>query len=190
MNLELPRESVVDQSNPTETVVSVETSDGALSVSDGSKGPVSIVLTKGPDAAVSSGWQPIRQFVIDVIELAQNGGGRIKLKLTPPEQGELEISLSIDGVGRAHLAVTGAEGVVRDRLESTADSLQRQFSQMGLSLAMDLNSGASQQGRGDSRENGRTDSFLTSNPYSQTSPSVRSSQQLGPAESGVLHLIA
>lgn len=189
-NLELPKEPVVDQLNATETVVSVETTDGVLNVSDGNKASINNLSTKGPDAAVSSGWQPIRQFVVDVIELAQNGGGRIKLKLTPPEQGELEISLSIDGIGRAHLAVTGAEGVVRDRLESTAESLQRQFSQMGLSLAMDLNSGASRQDRGDSRGDGRPDGFLTSNPYSQTAPTVRSSQRLSPADSGVLHLIA
>jgi len=189
-NLELPKEPVVDQLNATETVVSVETTDSVLNVSDGNKASINNLPTKGPDAAVSSGWQPIRQFVVDVIELAQNGGGRIKLKLTPPEQGELEISLSIDGIGRAYLAVTGAEGVVRDRLESTAESLQRQFSQMGLSLAMDLNSGASRQDRGDSRGDGRSDGFLTSNPYSQTAPTVRSSQRLSPADSGTLHLIA
>jgi len=189
-NLELPKEPVVDQLNTTEEVVSIDASDGVLNVSNGNETSINNISTKGLGAAVSSRQQPIRQFAVDVIELAQNGGGRIKLKLTPPEQGELEINLSIDGVGRAHLVVTGAEGVVRDRLESTADSLQKQFSQMGLSLAMDLNSGASRQDRGDPRGDGRPDGFLTSNPYSQTAPSVRSSQRLSSAGSDVLHLIA
>jgi hypothetical protein len=190
LSSEYPKELVIDDLSVTEPVVSIEASDSAVAVSDGNKAPITTVSTKGADTAGPSGWQPIRQFAVEVIELAQNGGGRIKLKLTPPEKGELEISLSIDAIGRAHLAVSGAEGVVRDRLESTADSLQKQFSQMGLSLAMDLNSGATRQDRGDSRGEGRSDGFPTPNPYSQTSPSVRSSQRLSPADSGALHLIA
>lgn len=190
LSSEYPKELVIDDLSVTEPVVSIEASDSVVAVSDGNKAPITTVSTKGADTAGPSGWQPIRQFAVEVIELAQNGGGRIKLKLTPPEKGELEISLSIDAIGRAHLAVSGAEGVVRDRLESTADSLQKQFSQMGLSLAMDLNSGATRQDRGDSRGEGRSDGFPTPNPYSQTSPSVRSSQRLSPADSGALHLIA
>ena len=190
LSAEYPKELVIDDLSVTEPVVSIEASDSAVAVSDGNKAPITTVSTKGADTAGPSGWQPIRQFAVEVIELAQNGGGRIKLKLTPPEKGELEISLSIDAIGRAHLAVSGAEGVVRDRLESTADSLKKQFSQMGLSLAMDLNSGATRQDRGDSRGEGRSDGFPTPNPYSQTSPSVRSSQRLSPADSGALHLIA
>lgn len=75
---------------------------------------------------------------VEIMRLAQQGGGQVVMELTPPDQSKFRIDLKIDHQGVASLVVEGASDSTRSRLEQGAEALQQQFSEMGLSLQLDM----------------------------------------------------
>lgn len=75
---------------------------------------------------------------VEIMRLVKQGGGQIVMELTPPDQSKFKIDLKIDAQGVASLVVEGASDSTRSRLERGAEGLQQQFSEMGLSLQLDM----------------------------------------------------
>ena len=75
---------------------------------------------------------------LEVVRLAQQGGGQVVMQLTPPDESKFKIDLTINPQGMASLVVEGASDSTRARLEQTVQGLQDQFQQMGLQLQLDM----------------------------------------------------
>ena len=75
---------------------------------------------------------------LEVVRLAQQGGGQVVMQLTPPDESKFRIDLTIGHQGMASLVVEGASDSTRARLEQTVQGLQEQFQQMGLQLQLDM----------------------------------------------------
>lgn len=80
----------------------------------------------------------VNSLSIEVKQLLTSGGGSVRMVLTPPEQGVLQLDLVVSDLGTATLEVYGVTESVRERLESGSTALQRQFEQMGLTLSLSL----------------------------------------------------
>lgn len=80
----------------------------------------------------------VNNVSIEVKQLLTSGGGSVRMALTPPEQGTLQLDLVVTDSGAATLEVYGVTEAVRERLENGSTALQRQFEQMGLTLSLSL----------------------------------------------------
>jgi hypothetical protein len=110
--------------------------------------PSSVISTdrfgamSAPSQATSSSAQaasPLMNSVsVEIKQLLTNGGGSVRIALTPPEQGMLQLDLVVSDSGLATLEVFGVTESIRERLESGSTTLQRQFEQMGLTLSLSL----------------------------------------------------
>jgi len=74
----------------------------------------------------------------EVMRVLKEGGGRVVMEVTPPDQGTIRIDLRLDNQGRAIVVVDGASDSTRARLEQGSAQLKEQLSQMGLSLSLDM----------------------------------------------------
>jgi hypothetical protein len=84
-------------------------------------------------ASLSSG--PLH---LEVMRVLKEGGGRVIMEVTPPDQGSIQLDLRLDGNGRAYLIVEGASDSTKARLEQGGSQLKEQLAQMGLSLSLDM----------------------------------------------------
>jgi hypothetical protein len=84
-------------------------------------------------ASLSSG--PLH---VEVMRVLREGGGRVIMEVTPPDQGAIQLDLRLDGNGRAYLIVEGASDSTKARLEQGGSQLKEQLAQMGLSLSLDM----------------------------------------------------
>jgi hypothetical protein len=75
---------------------------------------------------------------VEVLRMAREGGGRVTLELTPPDQGSYRLDLRIDEAGQATLVVEGVSESMRTRLEMGEAALRDQFNQMGLQLNLQM----------------------------------------------------
>lgn len=75
---------------------------------------------------------------VEILRLVQQGGGQIVMEVAPPDQGKYRIDLRIDAKGEVSLVVDGLTDSARTRMEQGESGLREQFSQMGLSLHLDL----------------------------------------------------
>ena len=75
---------------------------------------------------------------VEVLRMAREGGGRVTLELTPPDQGSYRLDLRIDEAGQATLVVEGVSESMRTRLEMGEAALREQFNQMGLQLNLQM----------------------------------------------------
>ncbi|QWE19942.1 flagellar hook-length control protein FliK [Polynucleobacter sp. AP-Kolm-20A-A1] len=74
----------------------------------------------------------------EVMRVLKEGGGRVVMEVTPPDQGTIRIDLRLDNQGRAIVVVDGASDSTRARLEQGSSQLKEQLAQMGLSLSLDM----------------------------------------------------
>lgn len=74
----------------------------------------------------------------EVLRVLKEGGGRVVMEVTPPDQGTVQLDLRLDNKGNAHLVVQGASDSTRARLEQGSQQLFEQFQNMGLNLTMDM----------------------------------------------------
>lgn len=74
----------------------------------------------------------------EVLRVLKDGGGRVVMEVTPPDQGTIRIDLRLDNQGRAIVVVDGASDSTRARLEQGSAQLKEQLAQMGLSLSLDM----------------------------------------------------
>ena len=74
----------------------------------------------------------------EVLRVLKEGGGRVVMEVTPPDQGTVQLDLRLDNKGNAHLVVQGASDSTRARLEQGSQQLFDQFQNMGLNLTMDM----------------------------------------------------
>ncbi|QWE19319.1 flagellar hook-length control protein FliK [Polynucleobacter corsicus] len=74
----------------------------------------------------------------EVMRVLKEGGGRVVMEVTPPDQGTIRIDLRLDNQGRAIVVVDGASDSTRTRLEQGSSQLKEQLAQMGLSLSLDM----------------------------------------------------
>lgn len=74
----------------------------------------------------------------EVMRVLKEGGGRVVMEVTPPDQGTIRIDLRLDNQGRAIVVVDGASDSTRARLEQGSAQLKEQLAQMGLSLSLDM----------------------------------------------------
>jgi len=81
---------------------------------------------------------------IEVMRVLKEGGGRVVMEVTPPDQGSIQLDLRLDGNGRAYLIVEGASDSTKARLEQGGSQLKEQLAQMGLSLSLDMRDRSSQ----------------------------------------------
>jgi len=99
-------------------------------------------LTMAPAQAAGTESRGANAFMngvaIEVKQLLTSGGGSVRMELTPPEQGTLQLDLVISDLGAVTLEVYGVTESIRERLESGSTTLQRQFEQMGLTLSLSL----------------------------------------------------
>lgn len=75
---------------------------------------------------------------VEVMRVLREGGGRVIMELTPPDQGTIQLDLRLDGNGKAYLIVEGASDSTKARLEQGGSQLKEQMAQMGLSLSLDM----------------------------------------------------
>ena len=75
---------------------------------------------------------------VEVMRVLREGGGRVIMELTPPDQGTIQMDLRLDGNGKAYLIVEGASDSTKARLEQGGSQLKEQLAQMGLSLSLDM----------------------------------------------------
>lgn len=75
---------------------------------------------------------------VEVMRVLREGGGRVIMELTPPDQGTIQLDLRLDGNGKAYLIVEGASDSTKARLEQGGSQLKEQLAQMGLSLSLDM----------------------------------------------------
>jgi hypothetical protein len=127
---------------------------------------------------------------MEVLKLVRQGGGQIVLELTPPDQGSYRLDLRLDTQGRAQLVVEGASDSIRTRLEQGEGGLREQFSQMGLSLALQYR----QPGNEASRDSSDTDSAQKAESAEQGMSVAHADASLAPGfqrlERGLVHLYA
>jgi len=81
---------------------------------------------------------------VEVMRVLREGGGRVILEVTPPDQSAIQLDLRLDGNGKAYLIVEGASDSTKARLEQGGAQLKEQLAQMGLSLCMDMRDRSSQ----------------------------------------------
>lgn len=74
----------------------------------------------------------------EVMRVLKEGGGRVVMEVTPPDQGTIRIDLRLDNQGSAIVVVDGASDSTRARLEQGSAQLKEQLAQMGLSLSLDM----------------------------------------------------
>lgn len=75
---------------------------------------------------------------VEVMRVLKEGGGRVIMEVTPPDQGAIQLDLRLDGNGKAYLIVEGASDSTKARLEQGGSQLKEQLEQMGLSLSLDM----------------------------------------------------
>jgi len=75
---------------------------------------------------------------IEVMRVLKEGGGRVIMEVTPPDQGTLQIDLRLDNQGKAILIVDGASDSTRARLEQGSAELRQQLADMGLQLSLNM----------------------------------------------------
>jgi len=83
---------------------------------------------------------------VEVMRVLKEGGGRVIMEVTPPDQGAIQLDLRLDGNGKAYLIVEGASDSTKARLEQGGAQLKEQLAQMGLSLSMDMRDRSDQSG--------------------------------------------
>jgi hypothetical protein len=83
---------------------------------------------------------------VEVMRVLKEGGGRVIMEVTPPDQGAIQLDLRLDGSGRAYLIVEGASDSTKARLEQGGSQLKEQLAQMGLSLSLDMRDRSDQSG--------------------------------------------
>jgi hypothetical protein len=98
-----------------------------------------ILKLEPQQASLSSG--PLH---LEVMRVLKEGGGRVIMEVTPPDQGSIQLDLRLDGNGRAYLIVEGASDSTKARLEQGGSQLKEQLAQMGLSLSLDMRDRSSQ----------------------------------------------
>jgi hypothetical protein len=81
---------------------------------------------------------------VEVMRVLREGGGRVILEVTPPDQGAIQLDLRLDGSGRAYLIVEGASDSTKARLEQGGAQLKEQLAELGLSLNLDMRDRSSQ----------------------------------------------
>ena len=81
---------------------------------------------------------------VEVMRVLREGGGRVIMEVTPPDQGSIQLDLRLDGNGKAYLIVEGASDSTKARLEQGGAQLKEQLAQMGLSLSLDMRDRSSQ----------------------------------------------
>lgn len=81
---------------------------------------------------------------VEVMRVLRQGGGRVILEVTPPDQSSIQLDLRLDGNGKAYLIVEGANDSTKARLEQGGAQLKEQLAQMGLSLSLDMRDRSSQ----------------------------------------------
>ena len=81
---------------------------------------------------------------VEVMRVLREGGGRVIMEVTPPDQGAIQLDLRLDGNGKAYLIVEGASDSTKARLEQGGAQLKEQLEQMGLSLSLDMRDRSSQ----------------------------------------------
>jgi hypothetical protein len=99
---------------------------------------VAVAQSSATVAESKSANSLVNNVSIEVKQLLTSGGGSVRMALTPPEQGTLQLDLVVTDSGTATLEVYGVTEAVRERLESGSTALQRQFEQMGLTLSLSL----------------------------------------------------
>ena len=75
---------------------------------------------------------------IEVMRVLKEGGGRVIMEVTPPDQGTLQLDLRLDNQGKAILIVDGASDSTRARLEQGSAELRQQLAEMGLQLSLNM----------------------------------------------------
>ncbi len=75
---------------------------------------------------------------IEVMRVLKEGGGRVIMEVTPPDQGTLQLDLRLDNQGKAILIVDGASDSTRARLEQGSAELRQQLADMGLQLSLNM----------------------------------------------------
>jgi hypothetical protein len=128
------------------------------------------------------------QVHVEVLKMVKEGGGRVVIELTPPDQSTFTIELSIDDARVATLRVEGASDSTRTRLEQTSEALRDQFTQMGLQLQLDVRQGRSDQQAAQQAEAWVSDSNRVVSNASQAqaaSASAQSRQQQATTEGRV-----
>ena len=75
---------------------------------------------------------------VEIQRMVKQGGGRVVMELTPPDQSKFTIELKLDDKGGAFLRVEGVSDSTKTRLEQSAPQLQEQFQEMGLNLQLDM----------------------------------------------------
>ena len=73
-----------------------------------------------------------------VMQALKEGGGRVVMELSHPDQGTIQLDLRLDNQGKAYLTVEGASDSTRARLEQGSSQLKDQLASMGLSLTLDM----------------------------------------------------
>jgi len=81
---------------------------------------------------------------VEVMRVLREGGGRVIMEVTPPDQGAIQLDLRLDGNGKAYLIVEGASDSTKARLEQGGAQLKEQLEQMGLTLSLDMRDRSSQ----------------------------------------------
>lgn len=81
---------------------------------------------------------------VEVMRVLREGGGRVILEVTPPDQGAIQLDLRLDGNGKAYLIVEGASDSTKARLEQGGEQLKEQLAQLGLSLSLNMRDRSSQ----------------------------------------------
>jgi len=163
--IDTPEMAVID--SPLKEVASPDAVESAMATS--SSNPVSnpassfvdpmYRLATSPFASEQPGWtqsaQPVRlepqhaslstgPLHVEVMRVLREGGGRVILEVTPPDQGAIQLDLRLDGNGRAYLIVEGASDSTKARLEQGGAQLKEQLAELGLSLNLDMRDRSSQ----------------------------------------------
>ena len=142
-NAEIVTSSIIPVANGTAMIQShpsIVSHDGFGSVLTRTSSPVdtnftqtSYVKLEPHEVSFNSG--PVSAEVLRVLK---EGGGRVVMEVTPPDQGTVQLDLRLDSKGNAHLVVQGASDSTRARLEQGSQQLFDQFQNMGLNLTMDM----------------------------------------------------
>jgi hypothetical protein len=84
---------------------------------------------------------------IEVMRVLKEGGGRVIMEVTPPDQGTLQLDLRLDNQGKAILVVDGASDSTRARLEQGSAELRQQLADMGLQLSLNMRQKSDSEGQ-------------------------------------------
>lgn len=96
-----------------------------------------------------------QQVVVQVKELAGQGGGTVRMVLSPPELGEIRIEMVVSG-GKVEGRISATDSAVVELLARDVHSLKQSLGDLGLKLgdnglALMLNNGNQQQAQPDQR---------------------------------------